>query len=219
MRKNDKPRMTNTYLAKVQPRSARSAPICGTGKERHCAVSVRLTTTSSGTRHATTAYRLPKRNRSLVRSAELGLILEPPKSKASRRVIDLDDGTIQILREHKVQQMEQRLILGRTYEDNDLVFPNELGGVLNPMALTRALERTGKRVEAGHQAPRSTPLPRFCAATKWSEPGTGEQKVRTFDGQHDLGHIRAPTPWLAEGDSRGVRQGNEPRELTAMSAK
>ena len=55
--------------------------------------------------------------RSLVRSAELGLILEPPKSKASRRVIDLDDGTMQILREHKVQQMEQRLILGRTYED------------------------------------------------------------------------------------------------------
>ena len=42
------------------------------------------------------------------------------------------------------------LPLERTYEDNDLVFPNELGGVLNPMALTRALERTGKRVEAGH---------------------------------------------------------------------
>lgn len=87
---------------------------------------------------------------SLVRSAEIGLILEPPKSKASRRVIDLDDGTMQILRDHKVRQMEHRLALGLTYEDNDLVFPNELGSVINPMALTRALDRAGKRVQAPH---------------------------------------------------------------------
>lgn len=87
---------------------------------------------------------------SLVRSSEMGLILEPPKSKASRRVIDLDDGTMQILRDHKVRQMEHRLLLGSTYEDNDLVFPNELGSVLNPMALTRTLDRTNCRVQAGH---------------------------------------------------------------------
>lgn len=47
--------------------------------------------------------------RSLVRSADRGLILEPPKSRASQRVIDLDTGTMQVLRDHRVRQMEQRL--------------------------------------------------------------------------------------------------------------
>jgi integrase len=87
---------------------------------------------------------------SLVRSAELGLILEPPKSRSGRRVINLDDGTAQILREHKVRQMEHRLVLGSTYVDNDLVFPDEFGAPLNPMALTRALQRAARQADAGH---------------------------------------------------------------------
>ncbi len=87
---------------------------------------------------------------SLVRSAEKGLILEPPKSKASRRVIDLDDGTLEILRQHKVRQMGHRLSIGQAYDDHNLVFPNELGQFLNPMALTRTLQRTAKVVGAGH---------------------------------------------------------------------
>ena len=84
----------------------------------------------------------------LVRSAEQGLTLEPPKSRASRRVIDLDNDTMEALHRHKVNQMEHRLILGRTYEDRDLVFPNDFGQLLNPMALTRALNRAVKRVGA-----------------------------------------------------------------------
>ena len=87
---------------------------------------------------------------SLVRSAEKGLILEPPKSKASRRVIDLDDGTMQTLREHKVRQMEHRITLGQTYEDNDLVFPNQFGTSINPMALMRALDRAARRAGTKH---------------------------------------------------------------------
>jgi integrase len=87
---------------------------------------------------------------SLVRSAEKGLILEPPKSKASRRVINLDDGTAQVLGEHKVRQMEQRLVLGSTYQDSDFAFPDEFGLPLNPMALTRALQRAARRAGSGH---------------------------------------------------------------------
>ena len=87
---------------------------------------------------------------SLVRSAEKGLILEPPKSKASRRVIDLDDGTMEVLRLHRVRQMEHRLVLARSYADNDLVFPDEFGKFLNPMALTRTLNHAGRRVGAQH---------------------------------------------------------------------
>ena len=87
---------------------------------------------------------------SLVRSAEKGLIFEPPKSTASRRVINLDDGTMEVIRAHKVRQMEHRLTMAQSYEDNDLVFPNEYGQPLNPMRLTRALDRAGKRVTADH---------------------------------------------------------------------
>ena len=76
------------------------------------------------------------------------MILEPPKSRASRRVIDLDSGTMEILRNHKVRQMEHRLLLGKNYEDHDLVFPGEFGRLLNPMALTKTLEHAGKRVGA-----------------------------------------------------------------------
>lgn len=84
---------------------------------------------------------------SLTRSFERGLILEPPKSKASRRVIDLDSGTMEVLRNHKVKQMEHRLSLGGAYEDSDRVFPNEFGQLPNPMVLTRASNHVTKRIE------------------------------------------------------------------------
>ena len=90
---------------------------------------------------------------SLVRSAEKGLIFEPPKSAASRRVINLDDGTIEVLRTHKVRQMEHRLTMATSYENSDLVFPNEYGQPLNPMNLTKALGRAAKRIGTEHVKP------------------------------------------------------------------
>ena len=56
----------------------------------------------------------------LVRSNGKGVILETPKSSASRRVIDLDDETVEVLGEHKVRQMKHRLKLGGAYQDRDL---------------------------------------------------------------------------------------------------
>ena len=43
--------------------------------------------------------------------------------------------------------------MAQSYEDNDLVFPNEYGQPLNPMRLTRALDRAGKRIGAEHVEP------------------------------------------------------------------
>ena len=51
-------------------------------------------------------------------------MLDSPKSPASRRVIDIDGETIDVLREYKVAQMESRLTLEATYEDDNLVFAN-----------------------------------------------------------------------------------------------
>ena len=82
---------------------------------------------------------------SLVRSIDKGLILEPPKRDSSRRVIDIDKGTVGVLRQHRVKQMEHRLVLGKSYQDNDFVFPDEFGNRKDPMALTRGIQSLSKR--------------------------------------------------------------------------
>ena len=90
---------------------------------------------------------------SLVRSTEMGVILEPPKRDSSRRVIDLDQATVEVLRQHRVRQMEHRLSLGQAYVDNGLVFADELGHRMNPMSLTRAVQTLGKRIGESNLTP------------------------------------------------------------------
>jgi len=81
---------------------------------------------------------------SLVRSSEKGLLLQPPKTRSSRRVIDIDNETLEMLNRHRISQTESKFMLGQTYNDKDLVFPNQLGGFLNPMAPSRTLDRVNK---------------------------------------------------------------------------
>ena len=83
---------------------------------------------------------------SLVRSLQKGLILEPTKTNAGRRTIDLDDGTVAVLRAHMGKQLLSRMELEGAYEDNGLVFPGPLGAPLKPMALTRAFQSFAKRL-------------------------------------------------------------------------
>ena len=83
--------------------------------------------------------------RALVRVRGLGLILQPTKTDGSRRRLDIDPDTVAVLRAHRVAQMEHRLTMDGAYEDNDLLYPNELGRPLNPMALTRAFKRLARK--------------------------------------------------------------------------
>lgn len=83
---------------------------------------------------------------SLVRSLQKGLIMEPTKTNAGRRLIDLDDGTVAVLRAHLGKQLLSRMELEGAYEDNGLVFPGPLGEPLKPMTLTRAFQSFAKRL-------------------------------------------------------------------------
>jgi integrase len=74
-----------------------------------------------------------------------GLIFQPPKTNAGRRSIDLDAGTVSVLRAHQGQQLLRMMSLDRANADHNLVFSNPLGEPLNPMALTRAFQRLAKR--------------------------------------------------------------------------
>jgi len=58
----------------------------------------------------------------LQRQTGKGLVLVPPKSKAGRRTIKLPDPLRDALRQHRVQQAEQRLAAGRVWEDGGFVF-------------------------------------------------------------------------------------------------
>ena len=72
------------------------------------------------------------------RSVHKGIIMETAKSAAGRRVVDLDETTVTILRSHIGRQLLHREEIGVAYQDTGLVFPNPLGPPINPMRLTRA---------------------------------------------------------------------------------
>ena len=66
------------------------------------------------------------------------MIVEP-KTASSRRQIALTQTAVESLRRHRVAQAEERLALGGAWEDNDLVFANEVG---RPIEVRNAMRRS-----------------------------------------------------------------------------
>ena len=75
-----------------------------------------------------------------------GLQFQPPKTNAGRCVIDLDEGTVELLRSQQRARLLLKAELGKSYEDRGLVFAGPLGDPINPMALTRTLQSFAKQV-------------------------------------------------------------------------
>ncbi len=65
-----------------------------------------------------------------------GVSFGPPKSARSRRTITLDPETVDALRRHQGAQVLERDFAGPAYDDQDLVFADELGGPIHPQRLT-----------------------------------------------------------------------------------
>lgn len=68
-----------------------------------------------------------KIQRQVQRRKGKGLIFCEPKSASGRRVISLGEKTIEILREHKNNQLKERRMAGEKWKDNDLIFPSPIG--------------------------------------------------------------------------------------------
>lgn len=68
---------------------------------------------------------------------EVGRGLGKPKTEMSRRKVELGPSMVDVLRAHRKRQAEERLAIGHTWEDHDLVFCNIIGRPLAPNNVTR----------------------------------------------------------------------------------
>ena len=71
-----------------------------------------------------------------------------PKTKKSRRSVELTPAAVETLQAHLSRQLEEMDRMGSLYRPGGLVFANELGGLINPSNLrnrsfTRLLEHAG----------------------------------------------------------------------------
>ncbi len=70
-----------------------------------------------------------------------GFVFGTPKSAAGRRSIALPRSLVTALHKHRVEQVEGRLKLGTSYQDQGLVFANPLGEPLHPNTMTNQFKR------------------------------------------------------------------------------
>lgn len=70
-----------------------------------------------------------------------GLTFQEPKTKASKRVINLPSYVTAELKKHRKSQIEEKLRLGEEYVNNDLLFCRVDGKPLNPRNMSKHFER------------------------------------------------------------------------------
>ena len=93
-----------------------------------------------------------------------GRVIGTPKSRGSRRRVALFPETVDALRDHRTRQLQERLLVGSMWQDDDLVFCTEFGAFLSPQVLRDRLKAILVRAEL--------PIVRFhdlrhSAATNW----------------------------------------------------
>jgi integrase len=82
--------------------------------------------------------------------AHYGHVETEPKTESGLRQISLPAFMIDILRQHRIEQLELRLKVGSAWEDRDLVFCDLHGGYLNSRYLLKMLDRLLESAELPH---------------------------------------------------------------------
>ena len=70
-----------------------------------------------------------------------GVTFKEPKTLGSRRPVALDPATVQLLREHRQRQLQERLAAGPAYQDRGLAFATPGGAPIDASNLRRAWSR------------------------------------------------------------------------------
>jgi integrase len=71
------------------------------------------------------------------------------KTEKSRRTLEIPDDVAKALKEHHAEQAKQRLIAGKAWEDNDLVFSTSVGTPLDAANVRRSFRRITKAAGIG----------------------------------------------------------------------
>lgn len=83
--------------------------------------------------------------KSLSYTPEKGIFEAPPKSRQSRRAVNIPQEMILLLKEWKIEQCKQKLSLGDQWQESGKVFTSNDGSVMRPDGLTRWFQRFVKR--------------------------------------------------------------------------
>jgi integrase len=86
-------------------------------------------------------------------SPDVGIYEDTPKTERSKRYISLPVETMQLLRQYRVWQNEERLRLGEYYQYQGFVFSKDNGGPMHPGSVTDWLNKFSKRHDLPHINP------------------------------------------------------------------
>ena len=82
--------------------------------------------------------------------AKYGYVETEPKTASAKRHIALPFFVVELLKRHRIQQVEQRLQVGEAWQESDLVFTGLAGGYLNPRYLVKLFDRLLKEANIPH---------------------------------------------------------------------
>lgn len=113
-----------------------------------------------------------------------GPVLAPPKTAKSRRTVTLSEIASEALRDHRLRQLEQRLLVGQHWQDNDLVFCNGFG---RPLDANNVRERSFKRLlKRAELPPMRFHNLRHAAASLLLAEGVGIKVISEMLGHADI---------------------------------
>ena len=136
-----------------------------------------------------------------------GLVVDPPKSDRGRRTVKLPAIALDVLRRHRGQQETHKADYWEIYQDNNLVFADEIGRFINPMELTRAVKALAIRV--GHPKMRDHDLRHFHVSQAL------DLNVPITEVSARVGHSDPSITWKAYAH---LLPGSEPRAPDAIDS-
>lgn len=115
-----------------------------------------------------------------VQHVEDKVVISPPKTDSSKRLLPVPPMLLSALRAHWQRQREERLYLGMKWKEHGLIFPSEVGTPMAPRNFEAAYYRL--RTKAGIPDDRNFHLLRHTVATRLADADVNERVIAAILG-------------------------------------